>query len=194
MIINQHSPKLSFERPKAVERIQPNQKQTKQSPGGADAKHVNKYTPSEQGKAIVYKKPTAQPDMKTIERLKAESERHHQQLIQLVKQLLARQGVTLAEAQQGSVTVEVDEDTRLKAQAAIAEGGEHSVEKVSDRLVEFAIALSGGDRSQLDTLKGAIREGFRQAEEAFGGALPDISYQTLDATLAKLDQWGAGEA
>lgn len=178
MNININPQRVNYDIPKVVERIKPIQGQTKQSTENTQANQVESYTPSEHAK--------------TIERLKAESERHYEQLIALVKQLLERQGYTLADAQSGSVTLEVDEATQLEAQASISAGGEHSVGMVSDRLVEFAIAISGGDRSKLETLKGAIQEGFRQAEAAFGGALPEISYETLEATMQKLDQWGAG--
>lgn len=191
MNISTNSPRVSYEPPKAVERIHANQEQAKESPVSSQANPIDTYTPSEKTKAIVYEKPTAKPDTETIERLKAESEQHYQQLKNLVKQLLEQQGYTLSDALEGNVTLEVDEATRLEAQASISDGGEHSVEKVSDRLVSFAIAISGGDRSQLETLKGAIEEGFRAAEEAFGGTLPEISYKTLEATMNKLDKWAA---
>lgn len=189
MNINPH--RGNYDRAKITERNKPNQEspQPKETPASSQANRVDTYTPSEKTKPIVYEKPTIKPDTKTIERLKAESEQHYQQLKELVKRLLEEQGYTMAEVESGSVTVEIDEETRLQAQAAISEGGEHSVEKVSDRLVEFAVAISGGDRSKLDTLKGAIEEGFRAAEEVFGGTLPEISYQTLEATMEKLDKW-----
>lgn len=177
MNININPQRVSYDIPKVVERIKPNQGQTKQSTENIQAIQVESYTPSEHAQ--------------TIERLKAESEKHYEQLIALVKQLLERQGYTLADAQARPIRLEVDEATQLEAQASISEGREHSVEMVSDRLVEFAIAISGGDRSKLETLKGAIQEGFRQAEAAFGGTLPEISYQTLEATMQKLDHWAA---
>lgn len=36
-------------------------------------------------------------------------------------------------------------------------------------------------------MKDAIDEGFLGAQEAFGGALPEISQQTYDAIMEKLD-------
>ncbi|MHA6250410.1 hypothetical protein [Oceanobacillus sp. CAU 1775] len=189
-----NSQSTNYRPPNLTERLEPNKQsksQSKETHANSQANRVDTYTPSEKVESIVYEKPSIKPDTKTIERLKAESEQHYQQLKDLVKQLLEKQGYTLAEVRDRSIPLEVDEATRLEAQASISEGGEHSVENVSDRLVDFAIAISGGDRSKLETLRGAIEGGFRAAEEAFGGKLPDISYRTLEAAMEKLDNWAA---
>jgi hypothetical protein len=36
-----------------------------------------------------------------------------------------------------------------------------------------------------------IQKGFDEVARMFGGRLPDISYQTLDATMKGLDEWAA---
>jgi len=79
------------------------------------------------------------------------------------------------------------------AQAAISEDGEYGVEAVSNRLVDFAIAVSGGDKSKLSELVSAIDKGFAEAKKTLGGELPDISQQTYDATIKKLNAWASGE-
>ena len=79
------------------------------------------------------------------------------------------------------------------AQAMIAEDGYFGVEQTSDRIVDFAIGIAGGDPSRLDAILAGVEQGFNEALEAFGGWLPDISYQTYDAVLAKLDAWANGE-
>lgn len=83
--------------------------------------------------------------------------------------------------------------TQSDAQALIAEDGYFGVEQTSDRIVEFAIGIAGGDPSRLDAILAGVEQGFNEALEAFGGWLPDISYQTYDAVLAKLDAWANGE-
>ena len=85
--------------------------------------------------------------------------------------------------------IKINEETRLKAQKSIDEGGELSIENVSDRMVNFAKAISGGDKSKISILRDAIEKGFKEAEEAFGGELPEISYKTLERTMEKLDAW-----
>lgn len=68
-----------------------------------------------------------------------------------------------------------------------------SVEAVSNRIVDFAISISGGDKEKLDQLKASIEEGFKQARQAFSKELPEISKQTHDAIMQKLDDWGKEE-
>jgi len=53
--------------------------------------------------------------------------------------------------------------------------------------------VSGSDKTKIDALKSAIEQGYKAAEKAFGGELPDISKKTLERTMEKLDQWAAAE-
>lgn len=152
---------------------------------------VDEYIPSEKQESVVYKKPTNKVDAKTIEQLKAESELHHRQLIDMVRRLVEKQGFSLYDVLGGNAVVPVDAETRAAAQAAIDEGGHSSVENVSDRIVNFAIAVSGGDPGKLEGLKASINEGFEAAAEVFGGKLPEISYQTHERIMEKLDAWAA---
>lgn len=126
-------------------------------------------------------------DKATIDKLKAESKRTYEGLIRLIEDLLSRQGKTIKLIDPTEV-IEVDEQARLEAQQMIAEDGPLGVEAVSQRIVDFAIAISGGDKSKLDSLKAAIDEGFKKAEEILGG-LPEISRQTYDLIMEKLDKW-----
>ncbi len=135
----------------------------------------------------------SKPDVSTIERLKAESEARFQGLRDMVRELLERQGMNFRDVDAGEV-VKVDEETRMAAQEAISEDGEFGVAAVSDRIVEFAKAISGGDKSKFDKLVGAIEEGFEAAKEALGGELPEISQQTYDAVMEKLEAWRDEEA
>lgn len=85
--------------------------------------------------------------------------------------------------------LEVDEKTSLVAQQEIAEDGFWGVKQTSQRAIEFAIALSGGDTSKAELLKNAIIKGYKAAEAAWGGELPEICKQTQEATLKGLDEW-----
>jgi hypothetical protein len=90
--------------------------------------------------------------------------------------------------------LDVDNATRIKAQQDISEDGYWGVGQTSKRIIDFAIAISGGDTGKLGTLKSAIEKGFSQAEGAWGGSLPDISYQTRDAVMKGLDEWAGSAA
>lgn len=85
--------------------------------------------------------------------------------------------------------LEVDDATRLSAQQEISEDGFWGVKQTSQRAIEFAKALSGGDPSKIGLLKKAIEEGYRAAEKSWGGELPEICKQTQEATMKGLDEW-----
>ncbi len=74
-----------------------------------------------------------------------------------------------------------------KAKLSISEDGDFVVKAVSDRLVNFAKAISGGDKSRLAELKSAIDDGFAAARDALGGYLPAICNKTYNETMRKLD-------
>lgn len=157
------------------------------------------YIPSNQNeKKAIYGKPTGAANTETIARLKAESDRAYGHLKDMVRQMLEKQGLTFQDlegmSEEALGEIKVDEATRTEAAALIGEGGEWSPEAVSDRILEFAKAVSGEDKSKLSMLRGAIEDGFKEAEKAFGGKLPDISKTTYDLVMQKLDAWEKGDA
>lgn len=79
------------------------------------------------------------------------------------------------------------------AQDLIADDGYFGVEHTSQRIVDLAVGIAGGDPTRLDAIKAGVERGFQEALDAFGGWLPDISYETYDAVMKKLDDW-AGES
>ena len=150
---------------------------------------VDKFEKSEVEKDATYKKPVFQRDEDTIAKIKAETDKAQSNLRELVKRLLEKQGMTFNDLKIDGPDVKIDEETRIKAQEAIDEGGEYSVENVSDRMVDFAKAISGGDKSKIGLLRDAIEKGFKEAEKAFGGELPAISHETYKRTMEKMDAW-----
>ena len=108
----------------------------------------------------------------------------------MVEELLKSQGKVLKDLLPGD-TVKVDGATRLEASKLIADDGPLGIEAMSDKIVDFAKAISGGDKGKLETLKKAIDKGFREAERILGG-LPDISMKTYDRSMEKLDLWEKG--
>lgn len=51
---------------------------------------------------------------------------------------------------------------------------------VSGRVLDFIRALAGGDPDRLQIMMDAAEQAFAEAEEIFGGTLPDFSYTTID--------------
>lgn len=118
--------------------------------------------------------------------LKTAADQRYENLLALVKQLLNKQGET---AKHASGIAGANAQSITGAQAAISEDGEWGVKAVSDRIVQFAIAASGGDKTKYEELKGAIDKGFQQAAKALGGELPGISQETYKEVMRKLDAW-----
>lgn len=108
----------------------------------------------------------------------------------LVTQTLQEQGLTL-QFSTGDVEINFNTMTQEEAQALVAEDGYFGVDQTSQRIVDFAINGFGRDPAKLQQMKDAIDQGFLEAQEAFGGALPEISQQTYEAIMEKLDAFAA---
>jgi len=124
-----------------------------------------------------------------ISRLKEESQRAFSSLRQLVEGLLSKQGKKFSEVMSGKEILLVDEETRATAAQMISEDGELGVKAVSERIVSFAKAISGNDRSKAGELRNSIIQGFKEAEKVWGGKLPEISQKTYDEVMRQLDEW-----
>jgi hypothetical protein len=90
---------------------------------------------------------------------------------------------------------DLSEDARniviSKAQEDIGENGYYGVKQTSARLLDFAKAITGGDPSKIGLMREYVQKGFDEVEKMFGGKLPEISYQTLNAVMKGLDEWAA---
>ena len=140
---------------------------------------------------------TKKTDYKMVEKLKADAKQRTSQLRSLVEKMMTKQGTAIANADsmwsflaEGNFTV--DEETQKQAQADIAEDGYWGVEQTSDRILDFAKALSGNDPEKADLLIDAFKKGFDDATKSWGKDLPDISKRTYDAVLKKFDKWKKG--
>ena len=134
-----------------------------------------------------------------IQQLKADQEKMISNLMDIVMKTISGQGSTFAIATQDDMwkflaegKYTADEETVKKAQEDISEDGYWGVNQTSDRIVDFAIALSGGDSSKAEVLLDAFKKGYEQATGTWGKDLPDISSKTYDAVLDKFEQWKNG--
>lgn len=170
----------SIDKSKLLEKPMPKKSENKEIPAAV-------YEKEEPVKKTTYEKPAHKYNKATIDKLKIQSEMAYNQLRTLVSSLLKRQGKTWNQVKITDV-IKVDEQARLEAEELIGEDGPLGVEAVSDNLVNFAKAISGGDPSKMEELKAAIDKGFKEAEKILG-ELPEISQRTYDMTMAKLDKW-----
>ena len=151
------------------------------------------YEPSTESQAASSTKKTYTPDTNLINKLKADAEARTAQLRSLVEKMMSGQANTYGKAndiwqflRSGNYTV--DAATKLQAQADIAEDGYWGVEQTSDRIIDFANALTGGDPDKIEEMREAFKKGYAQAEKTWGGSLPDISKRTYDAVMEKFDK------
>lgn len=144
------------------------------------------------------KEVTYNVDLEKVKAMKEETDRRMVQLFKesinsgFLKQVGGLKGVLekiLNGEEVEGLDIEVTEESIAQAKEDVAEGGYWSPEKTSDRFIDFAKALSGGDKSKAGLLIDAFKEGYAMAEEMWGGELPEISQKTYDMTLDKFDAW-----
>ena len=136
---------------------------------------------------------TYTPNTKLVNQMKADAAAHAQQLQNIVTQLMSKQGQTYNTANgiwsflaSGDFTV--DAATKTQAEKDIAEDGYWGVEQTSNRIIDFATALTGGDPDKIEEMREAFKKGYKMAEKTWGGKLPDISQRTYDAVMEKFDK------
>lgn len=129
-----------------------------------------------------------------VAKLKADSESRLSQMRDIVTKMMTKQGAAIGTADSmwrflagGNFTVSAA--AKAQAQADIADDGYWGVEKTSDRIVDFAKALSGGDPEQADKMLEAVKKGFKLATKSWGRDMPDITQRTYDAVVDKFDKW-----
>ena len=174
----------------AIAPVQPATAKTQSKPATNAASETAKNNDSvtlgsAQSTSVTYSKSSRSGSI-DVAALKSRAEQAYANLRGLVEQMLRKQGQTSDRANRiwSASQSEVDQ-----ARQAISEDGDYGVKAVSDRIVQFAIAISGGDKAKYEELRTAIDKGFQQAAKALGGELPDISKQTYDEVMRKLEEW-----
>lgn len=166
----------------------------------AASKETSKAEESAADKGVIYEpassstaKATYTPDTNLINKMKADADARTSQLRSLVEKMMTGQATAYGKAndiwsflRSGNYTV--DPATRAQAQADIAEDGYWGVNQTSDRIIDFAKALTGGDPDKIEDMRAAFEKGFKKAGKTWGGDLPDISQRTYEAVMEKFDK------
>lgn len=151
------------------------------------------YEPSKESETTKTQTTNYAQNTELVNKMKADAEAHTQQLQNIVQQLMTKQGQTYNTANDiwkflASGNFTVDAATKAQAEKDIAEDGYWGVEQTSDRIIDFAKALTGGDPSKIEEMREAFKKGYKQAEKTWGGELPEISKKTYDAVMEKFDK------
>lgn len=149
------------------------------------------YEPSNETASTTKK--TYKTDSATIAKLKADADARTEQLRSLVEKMLSKQTEAYGKANDiwsilSSGNFTVDAATKAQAQADIAEDGYWGVSQTSERILDFATALTGGDPDKIEEMREAFKKGYEQAEKTWGGNLPEISQKTYDAVMEGFDK------
>lgn len=173
------------------------QKQTKATEETTSAKNTESTKTADKDSGVVYEKSSADRSA-VIAQMKSDAEQRTAQLRSLVESMMKQQGAQIGTADSmwrflagGNFTVTAE--AKAQAQAAIAEDGYYGVEQTSQRIVDFAKALTGGDASKAEEMRKAFEKGFKAATKSWGRELPSISKDTYDAVMKKFDEWVGAE-
>ena len=155
------------------------------------------YEPSTESTTTT--KTNSKVNSETIAKLKADADARLSQLKGIVEQLITKQGKASEtvsiwdQFRQGILdgSIEVDEATAAQAAEDISEDGYWGVKQTSERILDFAKALTGGDSSKAEKMREAIKQGFEEAAKLWGDELPEISQKTYDAVMKGIDDWKA---
>lgn len=163
-----------------------------QAPAKTEEETTTPATDAEES-GVVYEK-TSTDHSAIIAQLKADAEQRTAQLRSLVESMMKQQGEHIGTADSmwrflASGNFTVTAEAKAQAEAAIAEDGYYGVKQTSQRIFDFAKALTGGDVSKAEEMREAFIKGFKEATKSWGKELPEISQKTYDAVMDKFDEW-----
>lgn len=169
-------------------------KKTDTSAASTDSKNTKNTT------GVTYESTTGSVKQKSnagiVAQMKADTEKRAAQMQSMVTEMFKKQGLTIGTADDmwktlASGNFTADADTIAQAKEDVSEDGYWGVNQTSERLFSFALALSNGDESKMEKMVAAVQKGFDEATKSWGSELPQISKDTLSATMQKFDDWFA---
>jgi len=86
---------------------------------------------------------------------------------------------------EGKPIAELSKD---EAAELVSEDGIFGIKQTSERIANFVINGAGGDEDRMRAGREGMLLGFKQAEEMWGGKLPDISQKTMQAAIEMVDK------
>lgn len=131
-----------------------------------------------------------------VKQLKQDELNRRNQLSELVQKMFTGQaGVAkLSDLFSPENLKNVSAEDIAKAKEDISEDGYYGVKQTSQRLFDFACALAGDDVDKMKEMQEAMKKGFEMAEKAWGGKLPDICKQTIDAADKMFEDYYASKS
>jgi len=78
--------------------------------------------------------------------------------------------------------------SQSEATELVSKDGFFGVTQTSERIANFVLMGAGDDIDKLKAGREGILRGFQEAEEMWGGKLPDISYETINKAVEMIDK------
>ncbi len=82
----------------------------------------------------------------------------------------------------------IAELSQEEAAELVSEDGLFGITQTSQRIADFVINGAGGDEDRLRAGREGMLQGFKEAEQMWGGELPEISQKTMQAALEMVDK------
>lgn len=132
-------------------------------------------------------KKTYTPNAELIEKMKADVEARTEQLRSLVEKIILQQADKTTSIFD-FLGKEYSPEEIAQAKEDVSEDGYFGVKQTSQRILDFANALTGGDPEKIETMREAFKQGYEQAKKTWGDELPEICQQTYDAVMDGFDE------
>ncbi len=81
----------------------------------------------------------------------------------------------------------IAELSQSEAAELVSEDGIFGVKETSQRIADFVINGAGGDEDKLRAGREGMLKGFKEAQQMWGGKLPEISQKTMQAAIEMVD-------
>ena len=82
----------------------------------------------------------------------------------------------------------ITELSQEEAAKLVGEDGIFGISQTSQRIADFVINGAGGDEAKLKAGREGMLQGFKMAEEMWGGELPEISQKTMQSATEMVDK------
>lgn len=130
--------------------------------------------------------------MKTVGELE---EQRTQAFVSMIEKMFEAQGnsgfLSVADITK-NISLNFTQEDIDAAKESISEGGFYSIDAVSTRIMDMAMALAGDDPSKISIMRDAVTKGFGQAAKTLNlreEDMPDITRDTFKEVMKRFDDW-----
>lgn len=140
-------------------------------------------------KKMIYHEKTV-VSMKNFEKMQSESKDKIESFKKFITDIISYQG---NRSNNFKLKIDISVSKKVSSESKETESpevdlGKWSAKETSKRILDFAKKISGGNPEKAELLRDAFKKGFEQAEELFGGTLPEVSYKTYDLVMEGFDE------